>query len=56
MGYKVEHKVLDRIKKHLRKVKRELLSNLAADTGGRNEKVAKENDKIIKLIKDNYPG
>lgn len=63
MGYKVEHKVIARLKAHLRKVKRELLlekqnplSNLKGVPSPKNEKIAKENDKLIKLLKDNYPG
>lgn len=54
--YKVDNTVLDRIKKHLKATKRKLFSDIASTKGGTREKLAKENDALIKLIEDNYPG
>ncbi len=54
--YKVNAITLRRIKNHLKQTKKKLLSNVASDKSGTNEKLSKENDKLIKLIEDNYNG
>lgn len=52
--YKVETQVLDRIKKHLKKLKKQEFSDVASEAGGTKEKLAAENDELIKLIEENY--
>lgn len=49
MGYKIPFDTVERIQKHLKKVKKELASNPNA-----NSKIVKENESLVQLLDNNY--